>query len=407
MPALQFHRHGQVRGLGGLQPVDDVEHDLALVDLDLEVLAARHRSRRRARRGSGACVPITLASLGAAVEVGSSSSVMYFASSLRSNRPSSSAPHRRHRLVLQADVVAVERADQVDLAPLRVHLREVLAGVPAARLLALQRRLGGALRDDQHVAQVEREVPARVVSPAAGRADLRTRSFSSASRVSDSSSSPSRRMMPTRSPITVLQVVVQRVRVLAGSPAPAARARSSTAASIAPWPTAWTRRPARRRTRAACSPARLPKTSRSDSELPPSRLEPCMPPDTSPAANSPGPWPRPRCRRRPRRRPSRSGRSARPPSAAGDVDVGQLLELVVHRRQPLADVLGRPPGRRCRGTRRRPRVPRPALTSELIARATSSRGSSSGGRRLLSGSVYQRSASSSVSAYCLRNTSGT
>ena len=36
-------------------------------------------------------------------------------------------------------------------------------------------------------------------------------------------------------------------------------------------------------------------------------------------------------------------------------------------------------------------LPRPALTSELIARATSSRGSSSGGRRLLSGSVYQRS----------------
>ena len=35
-------------------------------------------------------------------------------------------------------------------------------------------------------------------------------------------------------------------------------------------------------------PARRPKTSRSDSELPPSRLAPCMPPATSPAANSPG-----------------------------------------------------------------------------------------------------------------------
>ncbi len=52
-------------------------------------------------------------------------------------------------------------------------------------------------------------------------------------------------------------------------------------------------------------------------------------------------------------------------------------------------------------------LPRPDLTSLLIARATSSRGSSSGGRRLLSGSEYQRSASSSVSAYCLRKTSGT
>ena len=39
---------------------------------------------------------------------------------------------------------------------------------------------------------------------------------------------------------------------------------------------------------AACSPARLPKTSRSDSELPPSRLAPLMPAAHSPAANRPG-----------------------------------------------------------------------------------------------------------------------
>ena len=51
-------------------------------------------------------------------------------------------------------------------------------------------------------------------------------------------------------------------------------------------------------------------------------------------------------------------------------------------------------------------VPRPALTSLLIARATSSRGSSSGGRRLAFLSVYQRSASSSVSAVSLRKKSG-
>src|SRR2546423_825454 len=42
--------------------------------------------------------------------------------------------------------------------------------------------------------------------------------------------------------------------------------------------------------------------------------------------------------------------------------------------------------------------PRPCRTSLLIARATSSRGRSSGGLRLLAWSVYQRSASSSVSA---------
>jgi hypothetical protein len=50
--------------------------------------------------------------------------------------------------------------------------------------------------------------------------------------------------------------------------------------------------------------------------------------------------------------------------------------------------------------------PRPALTSELMARATSSRGSSSGGRRLWSGSSYQRSPSASDSAYYSLKTSG-
>ena len=65
-------------------------------------------------------------------------------------------------------------------------------------------------------------------------------------------------------------------------------------------------------------------------------------------------------------------------------------------------------GRRFETSRNTPpcSVPRPALTSELIARATSSRGSSSGGRRLLSWSSYQRSASSSVVAYLSLNTSG-
>ncbi|CAM5286134.1 hypothetical protein SFUMM280S_03928 [Streptomyces fumanus] len=51
--------------------------------------------------------------------------------------------------------------------------------------------------------------------------------------------------------------------------------------------------------------------------------------------------------------------------------------------------------------------PRPSLTSVLMARATSSRGSGSGGRRLPSGSSYQRSASASGSAYFSLKTSGT
>ena len=49
---------------------------------------------------------------------------------------------------------------------------------------------------------------------------------------------------------------------------------------------------------------------------------------------------------------------------------------------------------------------RPALISLLMARATSSRGSSSGGRRLLRLSSYQRSASASVSAVSALKNSG-
>ena len=51
-------------------------------------------------------------------------------------------------------------------------------------------------------------------------------------------------------------------------------------------------------------------------------------------------------------------------------------------------------------------LPRPALTSELIDLATSSRGSNSGGRLLFTWSSYQRSASSSVSAVSAANIGG-
>ena len=50
--------------------------------------------------------------------------------------------------------------------------------------------------------------------------------------------------------------------------------------------------------------------------------------------------------------------------------------------------------------------PRPAFISLFMARATSSRGNSSGGRRLLALSVYQRSASSILSAVSALKNSG-
>src|SRR5690606_41267571 len=49
--------------------------------------------------------------------------------------------NRRVRLPFQPDLSrSGQRADQVDPPPLRVHVREVVAGVAAARLLPLQRR---------------------------------------------------------------------------------------------------------------------------------------------------------------------------------------------------------------------------------------------------------------------------
>ena len=52
-------------------------------------------------------------------------------------------------------------------------LGEVVAGVPAAALLALQRRLRHAVRDQHDVAQVQGQVPAGVVGRAALGADVR------------------------------------------------------------------------------------------------------------------------------------------------------------------------------------------------------------------------------------------
>ena len=93
------------------------------------------------------------------------------------------------------------------------------------------------------------------------------------------------------------------------------------------------------------------------------------------------------CRRPRARRPSRSGWSG-PTSIGvrGDVEVRQLLELVVHLRQLLLDVLRRRSASFSliqAMSRNTPPcgLPRPAFTSRMMQRATWSRVSSSGGRR--------------------------
>ena len=65
----------------------------------------------------------------------------------------------------QVDAVAglVQREHEVHGGPLVRGTRVVVAGVATPGLLPLQRCLGDALGDDQHVAQVHRQVPAGVV----------------------------------------------------------------------------------------------------------------------------------------------------------------------------------------------------------------------------------------------------
>ena len=189
-----------------------------------------------------------------------------------------------------------------------------------------------------------------VLRPLLERLDLRRATRSSSARGADDADQVVHRL---------LEVLLDRVGVLAARPdlerrqrallGRLQRPRRTRAGRASPRPAAYA---------AAASPARRPNTSRSDSELPPSRLEPCMPPEHSPTAYSPVDA----------RSCSVSGVDldaahhvvagrADLHRLGGDVDVGQLLELVVHRRQPLADELRAYAARRCRGRCRRARAP--------------------------------------------------
>src|SRR3954452_12146022 len=77
--------------------------------------------------------------------------------------------HPRQRLGGEVDAVAggVDGEGDVERAPPLVEAGVVVAGVSPARLLALERRLRDALGDQEHVAQVDRQVPAGVVAAVA------------------------------------------------------------------------------------------------------------------------------------------------------------------------------------------------------------------------------------------------
>ena len=81
-------------------------------------------------------------------------------------------PHRDHRLLEHIDMTVHGRAYEIDLPPPRFHRRIVVPGMTAPALLAEQGRTGDALAHEQHVAQIQRQMPARIERPSALDAEL-------------------------------------------------------------------------------------------------------------------------------------------------------------------------------------------------------------------------------------------
>ena len=188
-------------------------------------------------------------------------------------------------------------------------------------------------------------------------------------------SSAAVRMMPTRSFMRLLQVGLDGVRVLPALDARTAPARSTGRASTsAVVDLRADGRPAGGVRRRRLSPARLPKTSRSESELPPRRLDPCMPPAHLADGVQPGDGGLRGVRVDLDPAHDVVAGRARPPSARAVMSTsasslnwwyidGSRLRMNSGVRREAMSRKTPPCG-----------LPRPALTSALIARATSSRG---------------------------------
>src|SRR5256885_7612529 len=283
LAGLAVPPHREVRRLGGLEPVDDVEDDLALVHLDLEVL-------QLAAGGVAAPDPEIAyrahhsPSLAGWYDA-SSSSVMYFFSSDSSKSPSSSA--RSVGTGLRASATSpVGVAEQTRLTwrhsgsicgkssrvcPPRDSSRSSAARAVHSETSTMLRRSSARCQPG-----LNRRPP--------GADTFGIRSLRSLISLSDSSSSDLRRMIPTRSCMTCWRSCQTSYGFSPPSRVSGASA-VSTAASTESAGTAG-RSASRSTYKAAYSPARLPNTSRSDSEVPPSRLDPCTPPETPPAANT-------------------------------------------------------------------------------------------------------------------------
>ena len=321
---LAVPAHGEVRGHVGLDPVEGVEDDHPLLDRDVVVDELAVRVGRPAKDAQ-------VGLWHRAHSVGDELAKVVRQGRQRRGR-------HLHRLAVAAD-------DAVQRWPTSRRRSGIVdPAVGAAALRALVRAAGDGLGHDQHVAQLVDEAPAGVVargrpSPGSRPAGVQVRRAGRSPRRRSASvaEDPDERLHRRA------ELLVQPVGILAVGPRSNGAASSVGGRPDLDRVDVRARRPASPRRPPRRPRSRWPKTSRSDSELPPSRFAPCSPAATSPAAYRPGPGRRARLGVDPdpahhvvRRRPDlhRTGR---------DVDVGQLLELLVHRRQLAADVV-RPAG---------------------------------------------------------------
>ena len=289
---LAVPAHGEVGRLVALDPVEGVEDDHPLLDRHVEVVevarscpalprktlrcASRHRFAPSSvvRRRAGSASSSGIAGSGAVVD--------------------------RHRPSPPSATTLLRVAPRVV-----VGVRDSRAGCGRRGSRSAGGRCARSPRTRSACSELEDEVPARVVGR--DRPSIRdvgpARPERRRARSSASSRSSSTRKMPTRR-------CIDRPGARAGcayGSSPSARssgAASSARARPGPGPGRRAASPVCAAARAAAAaPVRAPNTSRSESELPPSRFAPCIPPATSPAANRPGDRRRARSRRRPGCRP--------------------------------------------------------------------------------------------------------
>src|SRR5262245_7446390 len=171
--------------------MDNVEDDLALVDLDLEVL------QRAALRIATPDLEMRLV-----------------AHLLLLEQRRELRRHRREGLVVESDLSVLLAQHDVDLPPFGIGERVVVAGVPTPALLAFERGHRDALGYPQHVVQVNGQMPTGVEPAVAGhrkpgrtllkRLDLLERALELLGRSND----------PDQVVHHLLQVLMHRVRVL-------------------------------------------------------------------------------------------------------------------------------------------------------------------------------------------------